>query len=280
MVGFGLEGKVAIVTGGANGIGLATVKLLLEHQANVMVADRCIDESNQAFFDDTPACFMKADMTDEDHVRELMAYTIERFGQIDVLVNSAGGAAVDRGFSGLSKASLDKEIHQNLLTAALAVKHVAATMTKQKAGSIINVASVAAEHAAMGSLAYSSAKAGLVQLTRTAAARLARYNVRANCILPGIIPTGFLGRTYGLEGKQAERTTRKLRRIAKGLQPLPVAAKPSDIAQAICFFAGEGARFVTGQSLVVDGGLMVGEGPDLDGDAFSQLLAYFDRGDR
>ncbi len=185
--------RVAIITGGASGIGLATAELLLEQGASVVSAD-VLSAAGQAWArDHDRARFIETDMTSETQVAELVAAVMDEFGHIDLLFNNAGGAQPDPGLSGFDRSGLDQAIHQNLLTAGLGIKHVVPHMIARGQGCIINTASIAATHPSMGSIAYSSAKAALVQMTRTAAARLARHNVRVNCVVPGIIPTGFLG---------------------------------------------------------------------------------------
>lgn len=271
-----LKHHVAIITGGADGIGQATAALLVELGAQVVVADR-LEEAGRAWAQSHDrARFVHTDMTEETAVAALIESVIGEFGQIDLLFNNAGGSERDGGLISFDRESLDNAVHQNLLAAGLGIKYAAPHMVRRKCGCIVNTASVAAIHPAMGSIVYSSAKAALLQLTRAVAARVARHNVRVNCVLPGIIPTGFLARTYGLDAQSARRAQRRLQRAAPGLQPLPIGGEPLDIARAVVFLAGEGGRFITGQSLVIDGGLTIGQGPDLSGDAFSPLTELLD----
>ncbi len=256
-----LDGKVAVITGGASGMGKASVELFLREGARVVMAD--LNEANgrallgrlgpEGWSD--LADFVRVDVAEEDQVVAMLERARDRFGRLDVLFNNAG---VGGAFGPITEISVeDWDFTQAVLLRSvfLGIKHGARMMIEQgQGGSIINTASIAGLGGGSGPQAYSAAKAGVVNLTQTTAIELAQHRVRVNAICPGVIVTPLMDR--GKPERAAQR--------AAGLQPWPDPGAVEDIANAALYLAADESRFVTGQTLTVDGGLMAA-GPKLYG---------------
>ncbi len=255
-----LEGKITIVTGGNTGIGKRTVERFVEEGATVVLAARRAAEGEAV----AEACgdravFRQVDVTDEDQVRDLVDFTVERFGRIDCLFNNAGGPAPVARVQDVDLAELDRAMAVLYTGVVSAMKHVAPVMREQQSGSIINNGSVAATRAGLSSsMFYSAAKAAVVHLTRCVAMELGEDNVRVNAISPGGIATGIFGKAMGLSEQEAEATTETVKQILRGMQPIPRSGLPDDIADAAVFLAGDESTFINGHELIVDGGLVGG----------------------
>jgi NAD(P)-dependent dehydrogenase (short-subunit alcohol dehydrogenase family) len=253
-----LEGKVAIITGGASGIGLGTVELFVAQGARVVVADLLADKGKalEARHGDR-LVFKATDVANEDQVKALIDGTVDRFGRVDCLFNNAGVAGPICSITELSMADYSRSMDILLRGVLLGIKHAGRHMMAQKSGSIINTASMAA--LIPGSYhVYNIAKAGVVMLTRSAALELGNYGVRVNCVCPGPIVTPLFGLTAGLTREESEK---KMPTVEKNIaigQPIKRAGMPDDVAQAVAWFASDASSFVTGQILAVDGGRSVG----------------------
>lgn len=255
-----LAGKVAIITGGNTGIGKRTVERFLEEGATVVLAARRV-EQGQAVADagGERAVFRQVDVTDESQVHDLVQYTHDTFGRIDCLFNNAGGPAPVARIQDVDLGELDRAMAVLYRGVVAAMKHVAPIMRQQRSGSIVNNGSVAASRAGLSSsMFYSAAKAAVVHLTRCVAMELGEDNVRVNAISPGGIATGIFGKAMGLSEEAAEDTTEMVKAFLQGLQPIPRAGLPDDIANAAVFLASDESTFVNGHELVVDGGLVGG----------------------
>jgi len=254
-----LSGQVAVITGGASGMGRASVLRFLDEGARVVVADM-----NEATGEQTLAlarargagdrvCFQRTDVSREEQVEAMIARARDEFGRLDCLFNNAG-------LGGAIGSLLETEVEDWDFTFAvlvrgvfLGIKHGARALVAQGGGgSIINTASVAGLSGGAGPAAYSAAKAAVINLTRAAAVELAEHRIRVNAICPGGILTPLLHR-----GDEEP-----MKRRLETLQPLPVIGQGEHIAGAALYLASEDAAFVTGEALVVDGGL-VAMGPDL-----------------
>jgi NAD(P)-dependent dehydrogenase (short-subunit alcohol dehydrogenase family) len=255
-----LEGRVAVVTGGASGMGRATVLRFLSEGARVVVAD--LNEANgDALLEEVAADggahrvrFVRTDVAEEADVERMIATAVGEFGALDVVFNNAG---VGGAFGPVTKVEVeDWDYTFAVLTRGvfLGIKHAAAAMQAlDGGGSIINTASVAGLSGGAGPLAYSAAKAAVINLTQSAAVELAAQRIRVTAICPGAILTPLaLGR--------ADPTTAPERFAT--LQPWPDHGTGDDIAGAALFLASDDSRFVTGEALIVDGGLTA-RGPGL-----------------
>ncbi|MBV9994898.1 MAG: SDR family oxidoreductase [Caulobacteraceae bacterium] len=271
-----LEGKVALITGGCSGIGLGTVELFLAEGAKVVVADRQ-DEKGEALerrFAERLA-YAHCDVTREADIVAALARADEAFGGLDVLFNNAGAAGMLGGVEAMSAEGWDATFALLVRAPALSAHHALPLLKARGRGSIINTASVAGLQAGFGPLAYSAAKAAVIQFTRCAAAELAAQNIRVNAICPGLIATSIFGAALGATGEVASQMAAQVAARGKDMQPVRKAGLPDDVARAALFLASDDAAFVTGTYLLVDGGLTVGPRHSWDPQAPSMLGALF-----
>lgn len=254
-----LAGRVAMITGGASGMGLATVRRFLAEGARVVMADlndaagaSVLDElSTLGYGDDVR--FTRTDVAVEDDVAAAVETTVEAFGCLDVVFNNAGVGGAFGPITEIAVDDWDYTFGVLVRGVFLGIKHGARAMIDGgRGGAIINTASVAGLSGGSGPQAYSAAKAAVVNLTRAAAIELGPHRIRVNAICPGAILTPLLGTSQGPD--LVERLDR--------LQPWPEHGVGDDIAGAALFLASDDARFVTGDAMVVDGGLMAA-GPSL-----------------
>ncbi|MEP3244342.1 MAG: SDR family oxidoreductase [Sneathiella sp.] len=255
-----LTGKIAIITGGTSGIGLRSVEIFASEGATVVFSGRREAEGQEIAdrLGDT-VHFMRADVSVEVDVENLIKSTAEKFGRIDVLFNNAGGPAPVGSIETVDYEQAMQAVSVLFGGVLLGIKHVAPIMKQQGSGSIINNASIAGHLAGYStSMVYSSAKAAVHQLTRSAAMELGESNVRVNSISPGATATGIFGKALGLEGKAAEQTADIAADILGQAQPIPRAGLPEDIAQAAVFFASDDSSFVNAADLIIDGGMIGG----------------------
>ena len=254
-----LEGKVALITGACSGIGLGSLELFVAEGATVVAADIQDDKGaalEQRF--EGRVRYARCDVTREGEIAAAVAAAQGTFGGLDILYNNAGYA--DRmGFVTSIKADTWDDLFAILVRGPmLGMKHAVPAMQARGGGSIINTASIAALEAGWGPLAYSSAKAAVLHMSKVAAAQLARSRIRVNAICPGIIATPIMGASMGLPLDVADQMAAHTAALGPTLQPIPKAGLPEDIAQAALYFASDASSFVTGSHLVVDGGATVG----------------------
>jgi 2-hydroxycyclohexanecarboxyl-CoA dehydrogenase len=244
-----LEGKTAMVTGGASGIGAATARRLAAEGARVAIGDLNEQGALEVAGElDGYGCLL--DVTDTASVAAAVAAVESELGPIDVLVNNAG---TDR-FSFF--VNTDEELWDFVLgvnlRGVLAVTHaVLGGMQERRSGSIVNVASEAGRVGSQGSVVYSAAKAGVIGFTKAIAREAARYRVRCNAVAPGPIETPLLNAAPLMLGEIGER----LKQGMVNATAMGRSGEPEEVAAAIAFLAGEDASYVTGQTLNVSGGL-------------------------
>jgi len=254
-----LQGKVAIVTGAASGIGEAIARRFADDGAQVIAAD-VQDERGQALVASLgdAVSYRHCDVSREPDVRDLIAQAADRYGRVDVLVNNAGSPGPSGPIEGIDAEAFDAVIGVLLRSVFLGLKHAAPVMKRQRSGSIISTASVAGLRTGFGPHAYSAAKAAVIHLTHSVAMELGESGVRVNCICPGGIATPIFGKGYGFSAEAADRTVPLMKQVLAGMQPLQRAGLPEDIANAAAWLASDDASFVNGHALVVDGGLTGG----------------------
>ena len=254
-----LQGKVAIVTGAASGIGEAIARRFAADGARLVAAD-VQDGRGQALVASLgdEATYWHCDVSREADMRTLVAHALERFGRVDVLVNNAGIGGPGGQIEGIDVEAFDAAVGVLLRSVFLGIKHVAPVMKRQASGSIVNTASVAGLRTGFGPHVYSACKAAVIQLTRSVAMELGESGVRVNCICPGGIATPIFGKSFGLESEAADRSVALMKQVLSGAQPLQRAGLPEDIANAAAWLASEESNFVNGHALVVDGGLIGG----------------------
>ncbi|MFK2825727.1 SDR family NAD(P)-dependent oxidoreductase [Bacillus sp. B190/17] len=255
-----IKGKIAVVTGAGSGIGQSIAKTFAQAGATVVIAE--INEENgrnlemEMKKEGYSSMYVNTDVSSSASVKSMIEQTNERFGRLDILVNNAGLEY----FTTIEETTEEqwyKTMDVNLKGVFLGIKHAIPMMKKQGQGSIINIASVAGLSAWPGLGVYSAAKGGVVQLTKAAAVENGKYGIRVNSISPGAIRTPLLEEQYlGSTNDPAAVEAELLKR-----NPMKRFGMPEDIAGAALYLASEHSQFVTGHSLVVDGGLtsFVGE---------------------
>jgi NAD(P)-dependent dehydrogenase (short-subunit alcohol dehydrogenase family) len=254
-----LAGKVALITGGASGIGEATVRLFVAEGAAVTIAD-IQDERGRRLAAELGArtAFAHTDVSREADVEAAVADAVRRFGRLDCIFNNAGYGGVGGRIEAVTVAGFDETIGVLLRGVLLGMKHAAPVMKRQGGGSIISTASVAGLRSGFGPHVYSAAKAAVIQLTRTVAMELGEHNVRVNCICPGGIATPIFGKGLGMSVEEADALVPLMKGVLENVQPIKRAGLPEDIAQAALWLASDDSTFVNGEALVVDGGLSGG----------------------
>lgn len=250
-----LEGKVAIVTGSGAGIGEAIATRMAQEGARIVVNDVNVERMNVVVGQLTAAGFdalaCKADVTKRAEVRDLVATTIAKFGQVDILVNNAG-VSRHRPFMQMSDEDWDFVLAIDLKGVFNCIQAVAKPMMERQYGKIVNISSVSG----MGGSAdppgananYAAAKAGVIQLTKTCAAQLGPYGINVNCIAPGTMQTRFLYAT-----RSPEEVERHLQ-LRAGNCAMRRVGRPEDIANAALFLASDEASFISAHVLAVNGG--------------------------
>ncbi len=241
--------KVAIVTGGARGIGKAIADKMAEEGANVVVVDK-----NPDSLKDTvegirnrggKAIAVIGDMTKAEDINQMVQATIEQFGKIDILVNNVGLFTFEP-FLDTKEEEWDRLIALNLKSTMLCSRAVLKEMVKRSYGKIVNISSDAARIGVTAQAAYTAAKAGVIGLTRTLAREMARYNINVNCVCPGLVDTKMTADLLAFAPELKEKMIKAI--------PFRRMATPEDVAYAVCFFASDEAGYITGQSLSVNGG--------------------------
>ena len=253
-----LDEKVAVITGGCSGIGLATVRLFLEEGARVVIADIADSRGAELARDfGARVHYQRCDVTDEAAIAATMGAAVERFGSLDILFNNAGAGGARESIEDMTGDLWDRTQTLLLRSVALGIRYAVPHM-RAKGGAIVNTASIAALQAGAAPIAYSAAKAGVLHLSKVAAAELARYKIRVNAICPGFIMTEIFTSGMGISGEAATQANAELRELSPHAQPLGIVGAPEHVAQAALYFASDATAFVTGTHVVVDGGLTVG----------------------
>jgi NAD(P)-dependent dehydrogenase (short-subunit alcohol dehydrogenase family) len=251
-----LDGKVAIITGAASGMGKAAAALFSREGARVVLADLNTVGGEASAKDASaagqPCVFQRTDVSAEADVAGLVARALSEFGRLDIMFNNAGIGGAVGPLEGISVDDWDRTQAVCLRGVFLGIKHSVQAMRKQGGGAIISTASIAGLDGYAGLHAYCAAKAGVVNLTRSASLEYAHEKIRVNCIAPGGVSTPIIsiGGAFNKEATDAALVH---------AQPLPIAGQPEDIAQAALFLASDASRFVTGHCLVVDGGATAGQ---------------------
>jgi len=257
-----LDGKVAIVTGAASGMGLATVKQFVAEGARVVLGDVQGEGARIARELGDAARFVLTDVSREADVEALVAYSVQEFGQLDCIFNNAGfggvaGEMVDLDFGDAYRRTIDV-----LFTGVAAGTKHAARVMKGRGGSIINTASVAGLRGGYGPHVYSAMKAAVLSLSRTAALELGTHGIRVNAICPGFIATAIFAGARNWSYETRQRFIGELEKFPATATPIRRAGLGADIAAMATYLASDESTFVTGQQFVVDGGLMAGNPPD------------------
>lgn len=251
-----LEGKVAIVTGGSSGIGLATVERFVSEGAKVAIAD-IQDELGESIADrlGESVLYVHTDITEEEAIEALVGATVDRFGKLDVMHNNAGAQGDPSPITEITAAGFDKTIA--LLTRSVLLGHKYAARQFQAqgtGGSIISTASAAGLQGGWSAAGYTIAKHAIVGIVRQAVAELAPLRIRSNAIAPGIIMTPLMARSFGVPLEEAVTFADFLAERLGPTQPIGRTGTADDIAKVATFLASDLSSYVTGATIPVDGG--------------------------
>ncbi|MEU1982945.1 SDR family oxidoreductase [Nocardia sp. NPDC019395] len=257
-----LAGKVAVITGGASGLGSAMVERFVAEGARVVIGD--IDgDAGSALADrcGPGALFRTTDVGDPEQIGHLVDLAVQEFGGLHIICNNAGiSGTMHKSILHDDFADFHRVMSVNVLGVMAGTRLAAKHMAENGGGSIINLSSVGGVQAGGGVMTYRASKAAVIHFTKSAAIELAQHDVRVNCIAPGNIPTDLLAKaSTTMSPEKAERMTRAMREMMNRDRPLPREGTPEDVAEAAVYFAGDRSRYLTGTVLAVDGGTTAGK---------------------
>lgn len=253
-----LSGKVTVITGAASGIGAATARRFVDEGARVVVAD-VQDDAGRALVDELGegARYAHVDVADEDDVAAVVDLAVAEFGRLDVMFNNAGILGATGSIARSRMTDVDRTIAVILRGAFLGMKHAARVMIPQASGSILSTTSPGGMHGGLGPHAYSAAKAGVIGLTQSVAAELRHYRIRVNAIAPGAVVSAMTADILTGDPSNLSGATEGLRGVDVAGRP----GLPDDIAAGALYLATDDSVFVTGSTLMVDGGVTFASGP-------------------
>jgi 3-oxoacyl-[acyl-carrier protein] reductase len=247
------DGKVAVVTGASRGIGKATALALAREGCTVVVnynrnQERAVEVVNAIKAEEGRGVAVRCDVSVRSEVEAMFKTAVDEFDQVDILVNNAG-IAIMAPILETTDDIWDRTLDTNLKGVFLCTQTAARHMKPRKYGKIVNISSNSGFGiACQGETAYAVSKAGVIQLTRSAALELGQYGINVNCVAPGAVDTEML------RGDLTDQKYAELVESRKKISSLGAIGKPEDIANAVLFFASDEARFITGRTLLVDGG--------------------------
>jgi 3-oxoacyl-[acyl-carrier protein] reductase len=244
-----LENKVAIITGASSGIGRETAMLFCKEGAKITATSRSVEKLEQVCKaisgNEEKVIYVKGDVTNSEDMKEVVDRTMDTFGRIDILINNAG-ITQDALVTKMTKEQWNSVINVDLTGAFICIQAVAPVMIEQGKGVIINASSISGMYGNIGQINYASAKAGLIGMTKTLAKELGKKGIRVNAVAPGFIKTPM-----------TERVPEKIINMMIEKTPLHMMGEPGDVAYAYLYLASDEARFVNGEVLCVDGGLVL-----------------------
>ncbi|KAJ1394550.1 Short-chain dehydrogenase/reductase SDR [Sesbania bispinosa] len=249
-----LEGKVALITGGASGIGKRTAEVFAQHGAKVVITDIQdeLGHSVSQSIGPSTCMYIHCDVTDENRVKHAVETAVQTYGKLDIMFNNAGiGGPNESRIIDNDKADFERMLSVNVTGVFLGIKHAAQAMMPARNGSIINTASVSSAIAGAGSHAYCSAKHAVVGLTKSAAVELGQFGIRVNCLSPYGCATPLSTKFLGINEEEYENIINSLANL-KG-----VTLKADDVANAALYFASDDSRYVSGHNLLIDGGFSI-----------------------
>jgi NAD(P)-dependent dehydrogenase (short-subunit alcohol dehydrogenase family) len=275
-----LNGKVAVITGASSGIGRGTAEVFAKEGAKVVIADR--DEERGSGFAEalgSQASFIRTDIASGAEIRAAVEHAVQRFGRLDIMFHNAGFGGARDGIAELTEEGWDATMAVLLRAVFLGMKHAAAVMKPQRTGVILSTASVAGLTTAWSTPhIYNTAKAGVIQLTKSVALELGEYGIRVNCLCPGWIATSIFAGGLDLPSQLLDKVPDLAAHHIASRQPLKRAGRPNDIAQAALWLASDAAEWVTGHALVADGGVMTGTSWNTESPMRNELRALAGEG--
>lgn len=255
-----LNGKVAVITGAASGIGLASVETFVGAGARVVAADiqdnkgRALEER----FGEDAVRFVHCDVTNRDHLAAALKTAVDVFGGLDILFNNAGVGGTPCTVEEFDADGFDATVSV-LLKAVFEATHLAIPHFKARGGgAVINTSSVSAVSAGYAPIVYSVCKKAVAHFSKLAAAELSQHKIRVNAILPGFIATSIFGTALGLSREQSDQIAEMIAQQGGSMQPAGRVGRGADIAEMAAFLGSDAAGFITGGEFLVDGGITVG----------------------
>ena len=251
-----LDGKVAVITGAASGIGRGTALCLAKEGAAVVAVDLNSQGGEQVVSEIAAtggrAVFQHTDVSSEPEIKSAVERAVKEYGRLDIMFNNAGLVGAVGPIEAVTADDWDRTIAVLLRSVFLGIKYAVEPMRKAGGGSIISTSSVASFLPSAYGAAYAAAKGAVISLTRAAALQLGRVKIRVNCICPGAINTPIWGALPGFSDPAA------VAQLLDDAQTIPRVGRPQDIASMVLFLASDESEWVTGQAMIVDGGLTVG----------------------
>ncbi|MBY6129671.1 SDR family oxidoreductase [Qipengyuania aquimaris] len=253
------SGKTVVITGAASGIGAETTRLFASEGATVFASD-IDDAGGKALESETEGdvCYRHCDVCSPEEIRKLMDGAAEETGGIDVVFNNAGAGGARPDISEIEPDEWDRTMDLLLRSVAMGIRYAVPHMKGRKGASIVNVSSVAAVGPGYSPTAYAVAKAGVLHLTKCAATDLAQHGIRVNAIQPGFINTNIFTSSLEVPEEMVSMAKAAIAQMSSNAQPVMRGGQPRDIAEAVAFLASDAAGFMTGASMLVDGGITLG----------------------
>lgn len=250
--------KCVVVTGAASGIGRAATLLFAREGATVFAADLNLAGAEAVAREGENIIPVACDVCDVAQIKALMDHAAGTCGGIDVLFNNAGAGGAREPIDEIEADGWDTTFHLLLRSVAMGIRYAAPHMKHRRGSSIINTSSVAAVGPGYSPTAYAVAKAGVLHLTKCAATDLAKHGIRVNAVQPGFINTNIFTASLEVPDELVTQAKAFIKQMSSNAQPVARSGMPDDIANAVAFLASEDASFMTGASLIVDGGITVG----------------------
>lgn len=252
------SGKCVVITGAASGIGRAATLLFAREGATVFAADLNLAGAEAVAREGENIVPVACDVCDVAQIKALMDHAAGTCGGIDVLFNNAGAGGAREPIDEIEADGWDRTMDLLLRSVAMGIRYAVPHMKHRKGASVVNTSSVAAVGPGYSPTAYAVAKAGVLHLTKCAATDLAQHGIRVNAVQPGFINTNIFTASLEMPGELVDQAKAMILQMSSNAQPVARAGMPEDIANAVAFLASDAAGFMTGASLVVDGGITVG----------------------
>ncbi|WP_374531226.1 SDR family NAD(P)-dependent oxidoreductase [Novosphingobium sp.] len=251
-------GKCAVITGAASGIGRATTLLFAREGATVFAADLNLEGATAVAAEGQNIVPVACDVCDVAQIKALMDRAASEFGGIDYVFNNAGAGGAREPIDEIDADGWDRTMDLLLRSVAMGTRYAVPHMLGRKGAAIVNTSSVAAVGPGYSPTAYAVAKAGVLHLTKCSATDLAKHGIRVNAVQPGFINTNIFTASMEMPAELVDQAKAMIAQMSSHAQPVARGGQPDDIANAVAFLCSEAAGFMTGASLIVDGGITVG----------------------